>query len=145
MHHLLEVHRNYSCKTSLSTFLVLLFVGACSSYASLHVTIRQCSKSIFLGGCVITWVAYQHCFLQLFRIYIEVRSQCTLFGAYIRTCISHIYSVFSFFLSVSTVWFLCILFRTFIFTLITMELLIFFFLLNWLLLLISVCIFNFFF
>ena len=41
------------------------------------------SKSIFLGGCVNSWVAYQHRFLQLFGIYIKVFSQSTLFGTYI--------------------------------------------------------------
>jgi len=45
-------------------------------------------KRIFLGGCVITWVAYQHCFLQLFGIYIEVRSQSTLFGTYILVSVT---------------------------------------------------------
>ena len=47
---------------------------------------------------------------------------------YIHACISHIYSVFSF-TSVSSVWVLFIFFRTFIFTLITLELLIYIFLL----------------
>ena len=79
------------------------------------------SKSIFLCG----W----HTNI------VSTRSLANIFSGlseypfwYIHTFISHMSSVFSF-ISVSSVWFLCILFRTFIFTLITLELLIFFFLL----------------
>ena len=79
------------------------------------------SKSSFVGACVITWVLFQRNFLQLFVISIEVLSQITPFGKYRLT------SVFSF-TSVSCLWFLFISFRTFIFTLITLELLILLFL-----------------
>ena len=41
LHHFPEVHRSCSCKTFLSTCLVLLFERACYSYVPLHVTIRQ--------------------------------------------------------------------------------------------------------
>ena len=40
------------------------------------------SKSILVGACVITWVVFQRCFLQLFVISIKVLSQSTLFGTY---------------------------------------------------------------
>ena len=76
------------------------------------------SKSIFLGAFVITWDAFQRPFLRLFVISIEV-----------HTCISHVSSVFGF-TSVSSLRFLCISFRTFIFTLIALELLIFLILLT---------------
>ena len=45
-------------------------------------------KSIFHAGCVITLVANQHCFLQLFGISIEVRSQRNLFDTYILVSVT---------------------------------------------------------
>ena len=84
------------------------------------------SKSIFLGGCVITWVAYQLPFLQLFWIYILVRSQSTLFGKYILV-------------SVTFLLFL-VLYQFLPYGSIIMELLIFFLSSDRLLLLLSVCI-----
>ena len=80
------------------------------------------SKSIFLGACVITWVTFQRCFLQLFMIYIEVRSKSTL------THIGHVSSVFSF-MSVSFLWFLFISFKIFLLPLNTLKLMIFLFIL----------------
>ena len=50
-------------------------------------------KSIFLGACVITWVAFQRPFLQLFVISIEVRSQSTLFGTYILASVTFLLSL----------------------------------------------------
>ena len=51
------------------------------------------SKSIFLGVCVITWVAFQCCFLQLFVISIEVRSQSTLLGTDILASVTFLLSL----------------------------------------------------
>ena len=66
MHHLPEVHRNCSCKTFWSTFLVLLFVRACCSYAPLHVTIRQCmvyssSKQTYFTPTVVSIQQLLYC------------------------------------------------------------------------------------
>ena len=72
------------------------------------------SKSIFLGACIITKVAFQHHFLQLFVIYIEVRSQSTHFGKFILASVTFLLSSF---MSVYSLLFLCISFRTFLFTL----------------------------
>ena len=46
------------------------------------------SKSIFLEACVITCVAFQHCFLQLFVISIKVRSQSNFFGTYLLSSVT---------------------------------------------------------
>ena len=50
-------------------------------------------KRIFLGACVITWVAFQRHFFQLFLIYIEVRSQSTIFGIYILASVTFLLSL----------------------------------------------------
>ena len=60
---------------------VITFVTITQLRFMLHVFMH--SKSIFLGTCVMTWVTFQHHSLQLFVIYIEVRSQSTLFSNYI--------------------------------------------------------------
>ena len=45
-------------------------------------------ENIFLSACVITWVAFQRCFLQLFVISIEVRSQSILFDTYVLASVT---------------------------------------------------------
>ena len=56
-------------------------------YAFMH------SKGIFLGACVITWVAFQCHFLRLLVISIEVCSQSTLFGTYILASVTFLLSL----------------------------------------------------
>ena len=80
------------------------------------------SKSIFLGACIITWVSSQHCFLLLFVIYIEVRSQSTNCCTYILTLVTFLLSLVFFMVPVYLFW-------IFLFKLIMLELLIFLFLL----------------
>jgi hypothetical protein len=51
------------------------------------------TKSIFLGACIITKVAFQRHVLQLFVIYIGVRSQSTNFGKYILASVIFLLSL----------------------------------------------------
>jgi hypothetical protein len=51
------------------------------------------SKSSFVGACVITWVLFQHNFLQLFVISIEVLSHITPFGKYRLTSVTFLLSL----------------------------------------------------
>ena len=64
--------------------LQIFLGGSCLQNYSSWLMRHSCmhSKSIFVGACVITRVAFQHCFLQLFVISIEVLAQNTFFGTY---------------------------------------------------------------
>ena len=70
---------------------VITFVTITQLGFMLHAFVHY--KSIFLGACAITWVAFQHPFLQLFVISIEVRSQSTLFGTYILASVTFLLSL----------------------------------------------------
>ena len=86
------------------------------------------SRSIFLGACTCYHMSWIPMLFPpaLCDFYWSALSEYPFW--YIHSRIGHVSSVFSF-MSVSSLWFLCFSFRTFIFTLIALELLIFLFLL----------------
>ena len=110
-------YRHHVLSARVITFVTLTQLGF-MLHAFMH------SRSIFLGACTCYHMSWIPMLFPpaLCDFYWSALSEYPFW--YIHSRIGHVSSVFSF-RSVSSLWFLCFSFRTFIFTLIILELLIF--------------------
>ena len=79
-------YKHHILSAKITTFVTITKLG-------LMVCAFMHSTSIFLGACIIPWVAFQFRFLQLFMISIKVHSQITLLGTYILAWVTFLLSL----------------------------------------------------